>query len=348
MNKIIMQKVLIIIAVAVALIANSCKDDGTGPENLEPGRRDYVWTADTLNPGQESLYLMRIWGSSPTDVWAVGSSSWTATSIWHYNGTQWRCDSVQRAVNPSALYGTSDSEVWLGNTNSSIWRCNNNFWSKYGEYSVKNYDAVIIQDFNGITSNDIYGVGFKHVYENDTTAGIIMHYNGYNWGFISIPNIWVNFETVAVDNKTGILLISGTMYDPKGFIAKIYSWDGKEVKELLSGSGNTYITKLGSEIFATYNSKIYKYSDKKLTLWKDNTGTEINGNIICGRSMNDFFIGASSGIAHYNGTDFDIIYKNEPSHNIQIIIGKIFEKEVFFISNDFTIGKNMIIHGKLE
>jgi hypothetical protein len=343
-----MRKTILIIVAAVALITNSCKDNGTGPENLEPGRRDYVWTIDTLNPGQESLYMLRIWGSSPTDVWAVGASSWTATSLWHYNGTQWRCDSIPRAVNPSALYGTSSSEVWLGNRNSTIWKYNGIQWKLYGEYKADDFDDITIQDFYGVSSNDVYGIGLKYNYTSDTTRGVIMHYNGYAWGFVNIPNMWVNFETVVVDNKTGILLLSGTMYDPKGFVAKIYSWDGKELKELLAGSGNTFITKLGSESFATYNSKIYKYSDKKLTLWKDNTGSEINGNIICGRSSSDFFIESSGGVVHYNGTDFYEIYKNEAGHNAEIMRGMVFEKDVFFIAVDFTAGKNLIVHGKLE
>ncbi len=341
-------KIFLIIAAAALIITNSCKDNGTGPETLEPGRRDYVWTVDTINPGQESLYLVRMWGSSPDDVWVVGSSSWTATSIWHYDGFQWRCDSIPRNINPSGLFGISSNEVWLGNTNSTIWKYNGTQWEQYGEFKVENYVDVIIQDFNGVSNSNIYGVGFKYNYKNDSSNVLIMHYNGYGWSFVNLTDLNVHLETVVVDAKSGILVISGTVYDPAGFIAKIYYLDGKELKELLSGSGNTFITKLGEEIYATHNAKIYKYSNKQLTLWKDNTGTGINGNIICGRSRNDFFIGASDGIAHYNGTDFNLMYKSELGHNIQIIIGKIFEKEVFFIANDLTSGKNLIIHGKLK
>ncbi len=246
-------KTKILILSTFLIILNTCKESITNPPEPEPGRRDYVWTVDTINPGQESLYLVRIWGSSPENVWAVGPSSWSATSIWYYNGVQWRCDSIPRKINPFAIFGFSSNEVWLGNSNSSIWKFNGIQWHQFGEYKVDNYDATIIQNFDGVSINNIYGVGFKDVYNTDTAKAIIMHYNGYNWNFINMPDLMVHFETIAVEHKSSRLVLSGTVYDPKGFVAKIYCWDGKELKELISGYGNTFITKLGDEIYATHN-----------------------------------------------------------------------------------------------
>jgi hypothetical protein len=342
------KKIALILLSVVQLVYISCESNPV-EQKATPGRRDYVWTVDTINPGQESLYLGRIWGSSPDDVWAVGSSSWTATSIWHYDGLQWKCDSIPRKINPFAVFGLSSNEVWLGNSNKTIWKFDGTQWQQFGEYKVKDYDAVTVQDFDGVSSNNIYGVGLKYSHNSDTSKGIIMHYDGYNWAMnYNLVDTRVNFETVAADIQSGILVISGTVYDPRGFVAKVYCWDGSELKELLSGSGLSFVTKLGGEIFATLDSKIYKYSNKQLTLWKDNTGTGINGNIICGRNSNDFFIGGSSGIVHYNGSDFTNIYINELGHNIEIMRGAIFEKNVFVIAVDFTLGKNLIIHGKLQ
>lgn len=123
----------------------------------------------------------------------------------------------------------------------------------------------------------------------------------------------------------------------------MYCWDEGSLIELLSNYGYSFVTKLGDEIYATLGSKIYKYFDKQLTLWKDNTGTGINGNIICGRSRNDFFIGGNGGIYHYNGTDFSIIYRTE----LTVQRGTIFKGDVFFIGTDYSKGKNYVIHGKL-
>ncbi|MDF1611679.1 hypothetical protein [Stygiobacter electus] len=343
-----MKPALILTSLLIVLTSLSCKHS-TEPEP-QPGRRDYTWTVDTINPGKESLYLYRIWGSAANDVWAVGASSWSATSIWHYNGIKWSCDSIPRRINPSALFGTSKNDVWLGNTNSTIWRYYGQ-WGLYGEYRVNNFDNIVIVDFDGISPNNIYGVGFKDIRNGaDTAKGIIMHFNGYKWDFVNIADIVIHFESVAVDKKNGVVVLSGTVYDRKGFYAKVYSWDGKELRELLSDKGDdTYVIKFGDEIFVKSQSKIYKYSNDQLSLWKDNIGIGINGYLLCGKSHNDFFIGVSSiGINHYNGTDFNILYKIESGHRVQILNGVIFEKDVFFIANDFTIGKNLIIHGKLK
>ncbi len=324
-------------------IANSCGENPTEPEP-QPGRRDYVWTVDTINPGNESLYLVRIWGTSANDVWAIGVSSYSATSIWHYNGKQWRGDSIPRYVQPSSIFGFSSNEVWLGNANSTIWKYSNSQWSRFGEYKVTGYDRTNINYFDGTSNNNIYGVGFADVYNSNIAKAIIMQYDGISWKFVNIPNVTVGLETIAIEAKSGVLVMSGTVNDPAGFIAKVYYWDRQELKELLSGSGWSFVTKLGDEIFATLSSKIYKYSNKQLTLWKNNSGTGIDGNIVCGRSRNDFFIGSNNGITHYNGTDFTTIFQT----SLTVERGITFENDVFFIGTNYSNGKNYIIHGQLK
>lgn len=321
----------------------SCNSNPIEPEP-QPGRRDYVWTVDTINPGNESLYLVKIWGSSANDVWAIGSSSWSATSIWHYNGKRWSSDSIPRYVQPFAIFGMYSSEVWLGNANSTIWKYNGSQWSRFGEYKVTGYDRTNINYFDGTSSNNIYGVGFADVYNSNIVKAIIMRYDGTDWRFLNIPETRVGFETVAIEIKSNVLVMSGTVYDPSGFVAKVYCWDGKELKELLSGSGWSFVTKLGDEIYATLASKIYKYSDKQLTLWKEVSIMGNNSNIICGRSRNDFFIGSNNGIVHYNGTDFTTIFQT----GLTVQRGIAFENDIFFIGIDYSKGKNYIIRGQLK
>lgn len=303
-------KKIILLLMLLILILNSCGENGVEPVP-QPGRRDYVWSVDSLDPGSESLFLVRIWGISANDVWAIGVSSYSATSIWHYNGQQWRCDSIPRFIQPSSIFGISKNEIWLGNANSTIWKYNGSQWFRFGDYKVNGYDRTNINYFDGTSANNIYGVGFADIYNSYIVKAIIMRYDSFNWTFVNIPNVTVGLETVAIEAKSGVFVMSGTVYDPSGFTAKIYCWDGKELKELISGSGYSFVTKLGDEIFATLNSKIFKYSDKNLILWKDNSDTGIYGNIICGRSRNDFFIGSSDGITHYNGTDFTTIFSNQ-------------------------------------
>ncbi len=46
-----------------------CHNNPVTPPVDEAGSRDYIWTVDTINYPNS---ITRIWGSSPSDVWAVG------------------------------------------------------------------------------------------------------------------------------------------------------------------------------------------------------------------------------------------------------------------------------------
>ena len=63
---------------SLAFVATDCKHNPVGPEIIQPGRRDYTWTFDTLHLQQG--YLETIWGSSPTDIWAGGYDD-----LFHYD-----------------------------------------------------------------------------------------------------------------------------------------------------------------------------------------------------------------------------------------------------------------------
>jgi hypothetical protein len=329
--------------IAITVVTFSCGENGVEPE-LKPGRRDYVWSEEILDAGTETVYLGRIWGSDSKDIWATGSSTSSITTIWHYNGIRWGCDSIPRMGNPMGVFGCSKEEAWMGNTDKSIWKYNGKEWGKYGEYMPDGYNYLVIQNFDGTARDNIYGVGFTELYGTGKYRAVIMSYNGYRWYFEKIPEVKVGLETVAVDKNSGVLVMSGTANEFGTLIAKLYCWDGTEFKELSSEPGWSFVTKLGDEIYATSNSKIYKYNNKQLTLWKDNVGLYSNSNIICGRGRNDFLFGGADGIRHYNGTDVTTLYKT----NLSIQNGIAFENDVFIIGVDYQNGKTHIIHGQLN
>jgi hypothetical protein len=332
-------------AIIIVTAILSCGEGITEP-NYPPGRRDYVWTVDTLNPGDETLLLVRIWGSSPKSIWAIASSSWSATTVWYYNGSAWRCDSIPRGIFPTALFGFSENDVWIGSSTSKIWRYFGTTWSVFSEHKISGYDVTVLNNFDGLAPRDLYAVGFADNYRSEKAKGVILHFNGGEWNNVGIPEKKMSFGTVAVDkNKT--LVMSATEIKNNMFYASLYTWDGRELIEHISDYGWSHVTKLSNgEIFATLNTKIYKYNDKKFTLWRENSDVAINNNIICGRNRNDFFMSNHIGIWHYNGFEFQLLYKYPKTNQIETLNGIIFENEVFFLANDFTSGKSYIIHGK--
>lgn len=321
-----------------------CKSP-TGPQTES---RDYIWTVDTIKT-MDPLTLSRIWGISPSDVWAVGSGAATALGIWHYDGNRWDCDSISRGFTPWAVIGFSRDEVWIGNTSSTIWKYNGFQWLQYGQYNLPGYDQVVIQNFDGLSGSDIYGVGYAAAHSSNIYKGIIMHYNGQKWNFVNIPSTKVSFEDCKIDQISGALIIAGTVYDSTGWISKLYVWDGSQLKEIYSGIPFGDVGSVGKEVLMDIDQKIYKYENGQLDLWKDLSGSAYGGKIWCGRNENDFFIGTftGKGIAHYNGTDFQTIYKFKSE--LDIYGGYIFDNDVFFLLKAINgSGDNYILHGKLN
>ena len=90
----------------IVLIIMNCSDNPVEPKY---GNRNYIWTQDTINT---SNTLMRMWGSSPNDMWTI--SSGLKKSIFHYDGVSWTTDDVFRLVSPYSIWGFSDDDVFIG------------------------------------------------------------------------------------------------------------------------------------------------------------------------------------------------------------------------------------------
>lgn len=326
----------------MAFLLNTCSENPFQPkqeDNVPPGRRDYTWTEDTIKTSEEVI-LTRIWGNTPTDIWAIGISSSIYTSVWHYNGISWTCDS-SGIINPWSIIGFSGNEVWLNNANFSMKVFNGSSWQAYGEYELEGYDHIYIANFCGDSRSNIYGVGYAGNNKTGTYEAIIMHYNGNEWSFVEIPKYLFGFTDAVLDGNN--LLLVAANYE-QGYVGKLVLWNNKEFLELYTGH-QPAITKINEVIYVTIEQKIYEYRNHKLKLLMDKTGSEFIGKIWGGRSSKDFFWCAYGGIGHFNGSDLKNIYPND----YELAGGIVFEKEVFFITQDYNrTGYSIVLHGKLE
>jgi hypothetical protein len=339
-------KRLYLLFIFCQLTISSCSSDITGPpeENIPAGRRDYEWTVDTLK-SPELLDISRLWGSSPDNVWAIGTSSSTATTIWHYDGNIWRCDSAYRPMTPWAIFGFSPNEVWIGTNNSYVWKYDGKSWMPFKEYKKNGYTNIVFLNMYGVSPNQIYAVGYAERYNPYSYTGIVMCYDGTDWKFIDIPDVETSFMGIRVDKKTGTLIIQGYT---EGVGGKLYAWDGKNLTEIYNGDYPA-VSNINDQIVVTIKQKIYKYTNSKLVLWMDETGSNLIGKIWGGRSEKDFFWNSYNGVAHFNGTNFEILYEITADNNTGINAGIIFEKEVFFLTKQIDYQeKNIIIHGRLK
>jgi len=341
---------IISLIILILLTAFSCKDDGVTPPELKPGRRDYTWTVDTLKPPSPNqtvpFYITALWGSSPNDVWAVCRGWSSQILLWHYEGNKWYLNSQQLGRDLNAILGFAQNDVWIGDAENSIWHFDGGSWLKAKNLELPGFDRVAVLHFCGISSNNIYAVGFADQFNGGTEyKGVLLHYNGIDWDFVHIPDIRAGFYLVFRKASTGELVIYGTNVD-NGFLEKLFVYNGKDIYEIYSDFEEPIVGEMNGEVYVTIRGKIYKYNNGQLNLWKEFPGTSFYA-FGGGRSENDFFGVGTEGLFHFNGTDLKLIFETFPK-NIYLYQVFIFEKDIFISAYDEDNNLNLIIRGTLN
>lgn len=313
-----MNKTILFSLSALLLFINAdCKDDPVKPVEIKPGRRDYVWTVDTLftKPGDIIYGVFRIWGSSAENVWMTATAD-AGYKLWHYNGENWKRDSALLDITPEALYGINENDIWIDNISkgANFWHYNGTSWRFFNEQSVDSFGKVNIQDINGVRSNDIYAVGFADTHPlGNIYKGVVFRFDGTKWNEMKIEEQRLSYENViSMDDR---LYLSGTRYE-SGYpdTNKIFLYKNSTLSQIYSDVYFSSIATIGNAVYISYSKKIFIVkNDDKLILWKDFSGTEFFGGIK-GRSVKDFFCVGKSGLMHYNGTNLETIYPTSSNY----------------------------------
>lgn len=331
---------VIVLLSAFVVIINSCSNGIVDPEP-QAGRRDYVWTKDTLRADPDGFqFLTSIWGSSPNDVWVVGDAATYLNKVWHYDGVKWKNYLLDQYAEPIRIYGISSNEIWMVTAQSDIWKYDGTKWYKHTTIVPAGYKRILFEDIYGY-ANNIYAVGIAEKADGDYT-GIIVHYDGYKWQVIPTPQIKEYFLYVLFINGKDILIVGTTFYDSNESY-RLYKLQNRSLSLVQKNKIDYRIGILNNRVYVNTNRKVYSYDDGSLTEAIDLTGTDYAGGIV-GRSIKDFF-SANYGwnLGHYDGTDMVNIF---PAGGY-IIDGKVFEDDIYFICRTLD-SKNYILHGKLK
>ena len=323
------------------IIIFSCNSNPVEPEP-QPGRRDYVWTVDTLSIPY--TFLQGISGSGPDDVWAVGPGGDLDKTIYHYDGVKWKNDGVSRIISPLSVYSFSKNNVWLGGNEGHIWYYNGSSWKESIWFKKTNWD-IGFQAIWGDSPSEIYATGYAD--SGNVRKGVMLRYNGSNWVELKIPFLPYNFLRIkrGINESTKYYLLGSGVTDT----VALFEFDGniKSIYEAkYSTSTWTTIQSMGGKMYFITGNKINKYINNQFT-----PITQINDSMfglqIFGRSEKDILLKMMNGIAHYNGIDVQYLY-NFPYRAYSISDAVLFEKDVFFLANDFNNGLNLIFHGQLK
>lgn len=311
-------------------------------DEIKPGRRDYIWTVDTLKPPEGRSLPSQMWGASENDVWAVGLAYLNSYCIWHFDGNRWTNYTPDKYIDPRGIWGTSSNNIWIGSSDGAFWRYDGIKWYRFSETVIPNYQHFVVQSVCGNSPTNIYAVGFADSIAGNTYKAVIMHFNGTKWEQVIIPNIKNSFDQILYDDISGKFIISGWMFNQAE--ESIYSFNGISLDKIFSTQDGASINKIGKNVYAVVKGKIYKYCENKFEIFVD-LSTTIYAGAAFGRTEKDFFTINWDGIGHYNGVDLITIYIKW--NNDWFPDGAtVFEKDVFFIWDDSN--NTFIVHGKLK
>ena len=245
-------------------------------------------------------YPLSVWGSSPTDVFAVGEPG----TILRYDGTTWsKMDSGTTAL-LFDVWGTSPSDVFaVGDT---ILHYDGSTWSRM-EIATVAIERVKLSGVWGTSSSDVFAVG--SIRNDDwSLEGAVLHYDGTTWSRMEIA-------TVVLDHLSRLSGVWGTSSSDVFAIGKgisrysitrtILHYDGTTWSTMDSG-----VTSLLSDVWGTSASDVFAVGDEGTILHYDgstwtvmDSGTTAELFDVWGSSSHDVFaVGGRNTILHYDGS----------------------------------------------
>lgn len=321
-------------------------------KEIEPGRRDYVWTVDTLNtPGG---IINSIWGSSPTDVWAAGYSIYEPHSdLWHYDGYKWNMyTDINFYWTPNCMFGFNYSNIWIGGDGGDIYHYNGTQWQLYYRNNsvAPQFNSMIIKHLWGESEDNIYALGYAYFANGDKgSRSFILQYDGNEWKEVYRNNS--SFQYYTMRGQNGALYIAGlTVHFDNNDTVKIFKYYKNEISEIFQDNIRNvdlcYMEIIGSQLYFMIGNRLMKYENDKfvevLKLEYDNSL-----NYACGRNEKDIFFFMCDGLVHFNGTNFEYVFRFTNGELILWGPPVILEKDIFITATENIGNKTRIIHGHL-
>ena len=122
------------------------------------------------------LINMDVWGSTPSDVYVVGSDA----KVHHYDGTLWTLHTSGLSGLLAAVWGASPRDIFAVSWDGTVLRFDGARWSSMGKVAPNGF-----MDVWGTSARDVYAVGQQSAF----------HFDGTSWSDIS-TGVSRNIEAV--------------------------------------------------------------------------------------------------------------------------------------------------------
>ncbi|MGE5352925.1 MAG: hypothetical protein ACM3P0_12635 [Acidobacteriota bacterium] len=312
-----MKKILLLSIFIIAFLNLSCKKDSPLESKLEPGKRDFVWSIDSVDYGDlpGRIELKSIWGSAPDDIWGASYSPDVRDCLWHYDGKVWK-----RATENSPLttYGKGSREVgnlW-GTAKNDVWAIGGRLYSSGQDPDpyVMHYDGTKWSEIPMVAtmplgSSDILGIGKDDFWV--ASVGMITHYYHGEWIRYTIGDSMTEISKLGLIEgtvyATSYQIGSTTLYISKFFNNRFITVDSTDA---FSGTfGHSGLIQSGNKIYSFGSLRIasadVKSSGIDIKTWKREIELSIGfaNSFFCSQN-NIWAYGYPSNLYNFNGIDW--------------------------------------------
>lgn len=174
---------------------------GGGPAPLFDGGRGYcsglidggwrmTWSGKTNDlTGHDAGFVSyaqwanAVWGTSPTDVWAVGGDTASGNFdglILHWDGSSWTQVPAAGAPLLWAVWGSGPNDVWAVGMGGTILHFDGTAWTKKASGTTRG-----LNDVWGTGPNNVFAVGGGAAQPPD--GSMMLHWNGTAWSPVVLP-----------------------------------------------------------------------------------------------------------------------------------------------------------------
>jgi len=336
----------IIISLTIILLILSCSESGTDPiDTTEPGRRDYVWTIDTISTPALWVTYGKIWGASPDDVWIVGNGSFGDQTILRYNGEDWRVYNNGSNYYCNSILGFASDNIWIGADEGKIYHYDGNEISLFQTVENNEGKKFIFHDLWGCQPNNIIAVGSYHF-----TQGAIAKFNGADWQIEYETDFECQFGEVDMGLRSNpeYFIYTHLSSDSGG----VYTYYNNQLNPLKIGSKNDFtspiVNILDERAYICWGGKMYRYINGDFQLFLDLSYIGNFAPRVWGRNENDFFFISKEILYHYNGENVQVLLTTQENDILDIRYACIFDSEVFLLIINYRNSYRYVFHGKLN
>ncbi len=339
---------LILILIATVLSQLSCNT--TEPtDDLKPGRRDYVWTVDTLETQMNRI--QSIWGSIPDNVWAVGPGGLNANErLWHFDGTVWQPYQQELPTSPECIYGINQNDIWIGGSDGKIFRFDGTGWIQVNSISRPDTSGNFINEIWCESANSVYATGTAYVTQEPRQRCFLLRFDGVRWKEVYFSKNKLQFLRIHKNESTlflsGIILTLTAEPDTMCF----YKYEKNNLVEIYRNTTNNILhlslCQINNEPYFLIGQDLNKYVNNKFVKVVSFNHQSFGYNV-SGRNEKDIFVRMIDGVAHYNGINLEYLYQFSNQYTSYLNRPLIFEKDVFFAVHDNINDLNLILRGHL-